>query len=129
MLLVPIFVKLEPAFNLFLPLLQVPLIKVKAQFLLWQRFCRNHSDVVVWKRAYKLCQPDIFPAIIILSRNTSIIFCNCRTIVFNATTDKIRSTKLWVKLVLDGVCLMYIFSDISISAGAITKSLQPHFVK
>ena len=66
MLLMPIFVKLEPAVNLFLPLLQVPLTKVNNQFLLCQRFCQNHSDVVVWKRAYKLCQPDIFPAIKIL---------------------------------------------------------------
>ena len=57
------FCEVEPAVNLFLPLLQVPLIKVKAQFQLWQRFCQNHSDVVVRKRAYKLCQPDIFPAI------------------------------------------------------------------
>ena len=57
------FCEVEPAVNLFLPLLQTPLIKVKAQFLLWQRFCQNHSDVVIWKRAYKLCQPDIFLAI------------------------------------------------------------------
>ena len=34
----------------------------KAQLLLWQRFCQNHSDVLVWKRAYHFCQPDIFPA-------------------------------------------------------------------
>ena len=47
------FCEVEPAVSLFLPLLQVPLIKVKAQFLLWQRFCQNQSDVVVWKKAYK----------------------------------------------------------------------------
>ena len=41
------FCEVEPAASLFLPLLQAPLIKVKAQFLLWQRFCQNHSDVVV----------------------------------------------------------------------------------
>ena len=29
-------------------------------------FCQNHSGVVVWKRANKLCQLDIFPAIKIL---------------------------------------------------------------
>ena len=46
--------EVEPAVNLFLPLSQAPLIKVKAQFLLWQRFCQNHSDVVVRKTAYKL---------------------------------------------------------------------------
>ena len=57
------FCEVEPAVNLFLPLLQLPLIKVKPQFLLLQRFCQNHRDVVVWKRANKLCQPDIFPAV------------------------------------------------------------------
>ena len=39
------FCEVEPAVNLFLPLLQAPQIKVKAQFLLWQRFCQIHSDV------------------------------------------------------------------------------------
>ena len=34
------FCEVEPAVNLFLSLLQAPLIKVKAQFLLWQRFCQ-----------------------------------------------------------------------------------------
>ena len=48
------FCEVEPAVNLFLSLLQAPPIKVKAQFVLWQRFCQNHSDVVVRKRAYKL---------------------------------------------------------------------------
>ena len=57
-----ILCEVQQAFNLFLPLLQAPLIKVKAQFLLWQRFCQNHFDVVLGKRAYKLCLPDIFPA-------------------------------------------------------------------
>ena len=32
------FCEVEQAGNLFFPLLQAPLIKVKAQFLLWQRF-------------------------------------------------------------------------------------------
>ena len=49
------FCEVEPAVNFFLSLLQAPPIKVKAQFLLWQRFCQNHSDIVGWKRAYKLC--------------------------------------------------------------------------
>ena len=35
------FWEVEPAVNLFLPLLQESLIKVKAQFLLWQRFCQK----------------------------------------------------------------------------------------
>ena len=36
------FCEVESAVNLFLALLQAPLIKVKAQLLLWQRFCQNH---------------------------------------------------------------------------------------
>ena len=54
------FYEVEPLFLL----LQAQLIK--AQFLLLQRFCQNHSDAVVWKRAYKLCLPVIFPSIKIL---------------------------------------------------------------
>ena len=59
------FCEVEPVVNLFLPLLHTPLIKVKAQFLLWQKFCQNYSGVV-WKKAYKLCQTLIFPAIKVL---------------------------------------------------------------
>ena len=54
------FCEVEPAVNLFLLILNAPLIKVKAQFLLWKRFCQNQCDVVVWKRAYKFCQSDFF---------------------------------------------------------------------
>ena len=43
------FREVEPSVNLFLPLLQAPRIKVKAQFLLWQRYCLNYSDVVFGK--------------------------------------------------------------------------------
>ena len=39
------FCEIELAVNLFLALLQAPLIKFKARFLLWQRFCQNHSNV------------------------------------------------------------------------------------
>ena len=60
------FFEIEPAVNVFVPLLQEPLIKVETRFMLCQRFCQNHSEVVVWKRGYKLCQPNIFPAIKIL---------------------------------------------------------------
>ena len=41
------FCEVEPEVNLFLSLLQAPLIKVKAQFLLWRQFCQNYSNVVV----------------------------------------------------------------------------------
>ena len=54
------FYEVEPLFLL----LQAQLIK--AQFLLLQRFCQNHCDAVVWKKAYKLCLPVIFPSIKIL---------------------------------------------------------------
>ena len=60
------FCKVEPTVNSFFRLLKAPLIKVKAQFPLWPRFCQNHSDVVLSKRAYKICQADIFPATKIL---------------------------------------------------------------
>ena len=48
---------------MFLPFLQAPLVKVKAQFVPRQRFYLNHSKVVVLKKAYKVCQPDVFPEI------------------------------------------------------------------
>ena len=41
------FCKVEPSVNLFFPFSQLPVIKVKPQFLLWQRICQNHFDVVV----------------------------------------------------------------------------------
>ena len=37
--------------------------RVKTPFQMLQRFCHNHSDVVVWKRTYKLYQLGILPAI------------------------------------------------------------------
>ena len=80
------FCEVEPAVNLFLPLLQAPPIKVKAQFLMWQKFCQNHSDVVIWKRAYKLCQTDIFPAIKILLSSLATLS------VYFATAERSFST-------------------------------------
>ena len=79
------FCEVEPAVNLFLPLLQAPLIKVKPQHQndfdkkqVPLVFCQNHSDVVVCKRAYKFCQPDSFfcnKNNNQYSHNTSSIFC------------------------------------------------------
>ena len=116
--------EVEPAVNLFFTLLQAPLIKVKAQFLLWQRFCQSHSDLVVWKRAYKLCQLDIFPTIkLLLSILASLP-------VYSATAERSFFTLRLIKsdlrtstdqAHLDGLCLMYIHNDISISTGAIIK--------
>ena len=118
------FCEVEPAVNLFLPLLQAPLIKVKAQFLLWQRFCQNHSDVVVWKRAYKLCQPDIFPAIKILLSILATLPVSSATAERSFSTLRLIKSDLRTTMGqarLDGLCLMYIHNDISISTGAIVK--------
>ena len=118
------FCEIKSAVNLFLLLLQAPLIKVKAQFLLWQRFCQNHSDVVVWKRAFKLCHPDIFPAI-------KILLCILAALpVSSATAERSFSMLRLMKSNLrttmdharfDDLCLMYIHNGISISTGAIIK--------
>ena len=116
------FYEVEPAVNLFLPLLQAPLIKVKAQFLLWQRFCQNHFDVVVWKRAIFSCNKNTTQ----YSRNTFSIFFYCRTIVFHATTDIIRFTNNYGSTSFGrSVSKMYrpIHNDISISTGATIKKI------
>ena len=86
------FCEVEPPVNLFHPLSQMPLIKVKTQFLLWKRFCQNHSGVVIWKRAYKLCQPDIFLAMKIL---LSIL---ATLPVFSSTAKRSFSTLRLIKL-------------------------------
>ena len=124
MLLLPIFVKLKQQSTCFFSVLQAPLIKAKAHFLLWQSFCQNHSDDVVWKRVYKLCQPDIFLAI-------KILFSILATLpVSSATAERSFSTLRQIKsdlgttmgqARLDGLCLIYIRNDISISTGAIIK--------
>ena len=77
---------------------------------------------MVWKRAYKLCQPDIFPAIKVL---VSIL---ATLPVSSATTERLFSTLRLIKsdlrttlgqARLDGLCLMYIHNDITISTGAV----------
>ena len=72
------FCEVKPAVNLFFSLLQTPLIKVKGQFLLWQRFCQNHSDVVVWKRAYKLYSVFLqhFQYLLLLLPNDRFLRCD-----------------------------------------------------
>ena len=119
------FCEVNPAVNLFLPLLQAPLIKVKAQFPLWQKFCQNYSDAIKLKRAYKLGQPDIFPALKIL---LSIL---ATFPVSSAVAERSLSTLQPIKsdlrttisqARLDGLCLiLYIHSDISVGIGAIIK--------
>ena len=126
------FCDVEPAVNLFLPLLHAPLMKIKAQFLLWQRFCQNHSDVVVWKRVYKLCQSVIFPAIKILLSILATLPASF------ATAERLFSTVRLIKSDFrttlgqacpDGLCLLYIHNDISISTGGIIKKLAAQVVK
>ena len=91
------FCEVEPAVNLFLPLLQATLIKVKAQLLLRQRFCQNLSDIVVWKRACKLSQANIFLAInilypVLLQYFQYLLLLLNQIFVYRTTTDKIRFT-------------------------------------
>ena len=54
------FCEVEQAINRFLSLLQAPLIKVKAHFLLWQRLCQNHADVLVGRGLTNFDLPDSF---------------------------------------------------------------------
>ena len=118
------FCVVEPAVNLFLPLLQALLIKVKAQFLLWQRFCQNHSDVVVRKRVYKLCKPVIFSAIKILLRILATLLVCSATAEQSFSTLQLIKSDLQINMGqarLDGLWLMYVHNDISVSTGAIIK--------
>ena len=108
----------------FLPLLQAPLIKVKAQFQLWQKFCQNHSDVVVWKRAYKFCQTDIFSALKILLSIFATLPVSAVTAEGWFSTLRLIKSHLRTTMAqarLDGLCLMCIHNEISISTGAIIK--------
>ena len=116
------FCEVEPAVNLFLPLLQAPRIKVKAQFLLWQRFCQNHSDVVVWKKVYKLCLLDNFLAIKILHSNLATLPVSTAERPFSTLRlikPDLRTTMGQTRL--DGLYLMYIHNNISISIGVNAK--------
>ena len=90
------FRDIEPAASLYLPLLQMPLMTVKAEFLLWQSLCQKHSEIVIWKRAYELCQKDVFPAI-----------------------KKLRTTMTQSRL--NGLCLMYMHNDISVNTDVIVQ--------
>ena len=120
------FCELEPAVNLFLPLLQTPRIKVKAQFLLWQRFCQNHSDAVVSKRAYKLCQPDSFLAIKILLSILATLPASFATAERSFSTLRLIKSDLRTTMgqaPLDGPCpcLIYFHNDISIKINGFRK--------
>ena len=114
--------EVEPAVNLFLSLLQAPLTKVKAQFLLWQRIFQNYSDAVIWKRAYKLCQPNSFPTKEILLSILATLSASSATAVRSFFTLRLIKSDLRTTMDqarLDDLCQMYIHNDISISMGAI----------
>ena len=119
------FFEIKTAVNVFLPLLQALLIKVKAQFLLWQRFCQNHSEVTVWKEPTN-CQPDVFTAIKILlsilatlpvsSTTAERLFSGLR-LMYSDLRTTMGQTRL------SGLCLMFIHIDMSISTNAVLKKL------
>ena len=121
------FYEVEPAVNRFLPLLQVPLIKINDQFLLCQIFCQNHSDVEIWKTANTLCQPDNFSAIKILLSILATLLVSSATAersfsMLRAIKSDLRTTM--GQACLDRVCLAHIHNGISISAGAIIKKFS-----
>ena len=126
------FCEVELAVNMFLPLLQAPLIKVKAQFLLWQRVRQNHFDVVIWKRAFKLCHPDIFPVIKILP--SILVTLPVSSTAAERSFSALRLIKSDLRTTmgqarLDGLCLMSIHKVISIAVLLILKKLLPQVVK
>ena len=115
------FCEVELTVNHFLPLLQAPLIKVKVQFLLWQRFCQNYSDVVVWKRAYKLCQLDIFPVIKLLLSILATFLVSSATVERSFSTLRLIKSNLQTTMCqarLHGLCLILL-----------SKNLLPQIVK
>ena len=103
------FCKIEPEFYVLLPLLRVPLIKVKAQFLLWQDSVKTILNLWFGKGLTNFvnrmfsCNQNTTQHF----RDTSGTFCHCRTIAFCTTTDiKLNLRTLWVKLA-DDPCPMY----------------------
>ena len=128
------FCEVKPAVNLFLPLFQAPPIKVKARFLLWRRFCQNQFDVVVWKRAYKLCQSDIFSALKILlsilaTRPVSYATAERQTIIFYANDwwNQIYEQQ-WVKRIWT-VCACWIsVMTFPLSLVLLSKNLLPQIL-
>ena len=111
------FCEVEPVVKLFLPLLQAPLIKVKDQFLLWQGFCQIILMLLLGKGLTNFANRKFLYNKITAqySYNSSAILCYCRTIVFYATSDKIRFTNYFGSS-LSGrsvpnvyrLCLMYL---------------------
>ena len=129
MLLLPIFVTLNQQSICFFPYYRRQWQKsklssycgkdlVKMILMFWL------GKVVIWKRAYKLYQTHIFLAIKIL---LSIL---ATFSVSSSTADRLSSTLRLIKsdlrttmgqARLNGLCLIYIHNDISISSGAIIK--------
>ena len=83
--------------------------------LLWQKFFRNHSDVVVCKRAYKLCKPGIFPAVKILLSILATLPVSSVTAKPSFSILRLIKSDLRTPMGqarLDDLCLMYINNDI-----------------
>ena len=81
---------------------------------------------MVWIRAYKLCQPDVFPAIKI-----HVLLSILATLpTSSSTAERSFSGLLLIKsdlqtttgqTRLDDLCLMFIHNDMSISTDAVLK--------
>ena len=79
---------------------------------------------MVWKRAYKHFQPDIFPAIkILLSilETLPVSFATAKRLFSTLRLIKSDLRTTMGQARLDGPCLMNIHNDILISTGAIIK--------
>ena len=100
------------------------LIKVAVQFLQWQRFCQNPSEVVVWKRTHKLCQPNVFPAIKVLFSIVATLSISSATAegsfsALQLIKSDLRTTVGQTRL--DDLRLMFIHNDMSISTAVFKK--------
>ena len=118
------FRDIEPAVILYLPLLQMPLMTVKAEFLLWQSLCQKHSEIVTWKRAYELCQKDVFPAIKKLLSVLATLPVSSATAERSFSALRLIKSDLRTTMTqsrLNGLCLMYMHNDISVNTDVIVQ--------
>ena len=82
------------------------------------------SDSEVWKRAYKFCQLDIFPAIKILLSILATLPVSSATAERSLCTLRLIKSDLRTimdQARLDGTYLVYIHNDISIGTDVIIK--------
>ena len=118
------FRDIEPAVILYLPLLQMPLMTVKTEFPLWQSLCQKHSEIVIWKRAYELCQKDVFPAIKKLLSVLATLPVSSATAERSFSALRLIKSDLRTTMTqsrLNGLCLMYMHNDISVNTDVIVQ--------